>query len=275
MAERRLQRSFTRAVDEGSERLNRSTSSLLSTGAVGGMDIGVGLLAYLLVLHETGNHVVASLFFGLGFVILTLASSELFTENFLVPIVAVVAGRASVGQVLRLWVGTFAANLLGGAVLIALVVAGFPGLHDTLVEAAAFYPEQGIGLRSFALGALGGAVITLMTWVHRSVRDTGTKVAVSLALGALLVLGPLNHSVVGSIEMIGALLVGAPFGVLDWLGITAWIVLGNAVGGVILVTPLRTVQVGVEQVRREQDRAEEDAAQPAPTPAQGPDRIGV
>ncbi len=266
MGERTLQRSFTRAVDEGSERLNRSLTSLLSTGAVGGSDIGVGLLAFLLVLHQTESHLLAALAFGTGFVVLTLARSELFTENFLVPIVAVLADRATVGQVVRLWVGTFVANLAGGFVIIALVVAGFPELHETLVEAAVFYPEQGIGLRSLALAVLGGVIITLMTWVQGSVREVGPKLIAAWLLGALLILGPVNHSVVGSIEMLGALLVGAPFGVLDWVGITSWIILGNIIGGVLLVTPLRTVQAGVDQLRREQDRAETKAEHPAPEP---------
>ncbi len=266
MADRAIKRSFTRAVDEGSERLDRSLSSLLATGTVGGMDIGVGLLAYLLVLHQTGSDLLAALAFGVGFVVLTLAKSELFTENFLVPIVAVLAGRARAVSVGRLWAGTLVANLVGGLVIIALVVIGFPELDETVTEVARHYPEQGITGRSFALGILGGGIITLLTWVDRSVRETGPRIAAAWALGALLVLGPVNHSVVSSIEMFGALIVGAPFGVLDWLGITAWVILGNVLGGVLLVTPLRTLQVGASHVRREQDRSEREGSAPSPEP---------
>ncbi len=256
MADQALERSFSEAVDEGAQRLHRSWPSLLSTGAVGGFDIGVGLLAYLLVLHETRNHVAAALAFGIGFVVLAIAKSELLTENFLLPVVAVLAGRAEVRQMVRLWTGTLAANLLGGLVIVSLVVAGYPELHDTLLESATHYPEQGISLRSFALAMIGGGIITLMTWVETSADSSVGRIFTAWTLGALLVLGPVNHVVVVSIEMFGAMIIGAPFGLADWLGFATWVTIGNIVGGVLLVTPLRTIQAGGEQLRREKQRSE-------------------
>ena len=64
---------------------------LLSTGLLGGVDVGVGVLIYLVVDAETGNPLLASMAFTIGFVALLLANSELFTENFLVPVISVVA----------------------------------------------------------------------------------------------------------------------------------------------------------------------------------------
>jgi formate/nitrite transporter FocA (FNT family) len=46
-----------------------------------------------------------------------LARSELFTENFLVPVTARVAGRGSWFELIRLWLVTLAANLAGGIVM--------------------------------------------------------------------------------------------------------------------------------------------------------------
>ena len=51
-----------------------------------------GILAYLAVLHETGDHLLAGLAFGIGLAALYLAHSELFTEGFLLPIMALFAG---------------------------------------------------------------------------------------------------------------------------------------------------------------------------------------
>src|SRR3954467_5804785 len=83
-----LQQTFDRAVEEGEYRINRGWQSLLATGAVGGLDVAMGVLALLLVKHETGSDILAALAFPIGFIALTLANSELFTENFLVPIAA-------------------------------------------------------------------------------------------------------------------------------------------------------------------------------------------
>src|SRR4051812_22296212 len=102
-----------RSVDEGVTRLERPLSALLATGIVGGLDVSVGVLALLVVERETGSHTLGSLAFGIGFLALLLAQSELFTENFLVPILAVVAKNAPWWAVLRLWGGTAMCNLLG------------------------------------------------------------------------------------------------------------------------------------------------------------------
>ncbi|GIG28157.1 hypothetical protein Cma02nite_07570 [Cellulomonas marina] len=92
---------FDRLVDEGEDRLARPWWPLVSTGILGGIDIGTGVLAYLVVLAATDDHLLAGLAFSVGFVALLLARSELFTENFLVPVIAVVARRGSPRQLLR------------------------------------------------------------------------------------------------------------------------------------------------------------------------------
>src|SRR5947209_17448758 len=107
---------FDRSVEEGKERLERSLPSLVATGMVGGLDVGVGVFAMFIVHHATGNQLLGALAFGIGFLCLTLARSELFTENFLVPSNAVVAGEARWWSVPRLWVGTAAFNLVGAGI---------------------------------------------------------------------------------------------------------------------------------------------------------------
>ena len=76
-----LEDAFDRLVDEGEVRLKRSTLALLTTGILGGLDVGIGVLAYLVVEHLTHNVLLAGLGFSLGFVALLLGRSELFTEN--------------------------------------------------------------------------------------------------------------------------------------------------------------------------------------------------
>ena len=70
--------------------------NVLVTGFFGGIEVGLGIMAYLAVLHETGNHLLAGLAFSIGLIALLLAHSELFTENFLMPVAAVVAKEGSV-----------------------------------------------------------------------------------------------------------------------------------------------------------------------------------
>ncbi len=124
-------------------RLNRSWPHLLATGFIGGGDVGIGVLALLAVEHATGSRVLGALAFTVGFVALTLGRSELFTENFLVPVAAVVARRNRLREILRLWAGTLVSNLAGGWVVTGLVVAAKPSLAETAIESAGFYVRSG------------------------------------------------------------------------------------------------------------------------------------
>jgi formate/nitrite transporter FocA (FNT family) len=234
---------FGRLLDEGSQRLGRSGWGLVATGLLGGLDVGTGVLALLLVEHETHEPLLAGLAFTIGFVALTLARSELFTENFLVPVTAVVAKHASAMSLARLWAVTLVTNLAGGWVITGIVMAGFPQLRDTARKGAAFYLDLGYSWKAMALALLGGFVITLMTHMQHSTRSDGVRVVASVVMGFLLGAGKLNHAIVVSLMMFAALHAGASFGYADWLGRLGFIVIGNMIGGLGLVTVLRLLQV--------------------------------
>lgn len=245
---------FHRSVDEGVKRLERAWGPLLATGMVGGLDVSVGVLALLVVEHETGNRLLGALAFGIGFLALTLANSELFTENFLVPITAVVARDAKWTAVIRLWAGTAAGNLVGGWVAMGLVVAAFPDLRSTALHVAD-HPMTLPAGAAFASAILGGTVITLMTWMERGTESIPAKLISAWSMAFLLAAAPLQHAIVVSVEAFAALHSGASFGYEHWIATVAWAALGNAIGGLGLVTMLRLLQVGREELEREQARS--------------------
>lgn len=263
-----LRGTFLKTVDEAQRRLSRSWPTLLATGAVGGVDVGVGVLALLLVREGSGNELLSALAFGIGFIALTLGRSELFTENFLVPIAGVVAGKATVGATVRLWAGTAATNLAGGWALMGLVSAGLPELHETAVEVGRHYPELGVGATSFASAVIGGAAITLMTWMERGTDSVPAKLVAVASVAFVLAAGRLNHAIVVSLEMFAALHFGAPFGYADWLRMASWAALGNLVGGLALVTVLRLVQIGRTVVEDERRRPANEPRPGQPAPAE-------
>ncbi len=252
--DRELSSAFRRSVHDGQARLDRTWPGLLATGFVGGVDLSVGVAALLVVETATGSHLLGSLAFTIGFVGLTLAKSELFTENFLVPVAAVVAAKAGAAKLTRLWVGTLVTNLAATWALMLLVVAGLPDVAGTAISLGGHYPEMGITWEAFAAGILGGAVITLMTWMQRNTDGDFGRLAAAVGASFLLAAGPLNHVIVSSAEMFAALHAGAGFGYADWLGATAWAAVANVVGGLGLVTMLRLVQVGADEVVSERRR---------------------
>lgn len=252
-----LEDAFDRLVSEGRSRLARPWFIMITTGLVGGIDVGTGVLAYFVVENQTHSKLLAGIAFSISFVALLLASSELFTENFLVPVIAVVAGRSSFIGLLRLWVVTLLTNLLGGWVMAWLIVTARPDLKKTAIETGSHYAKLGINVHSLALAVIAGLVITLMTRMQHATESLGVKLVPAILFGSLLAAGQLFHSILDSLYMFAALHSGAPFGYLDWLGALSWSVLGNLIGGVGLVTFLRLIRVP-GKVAAERERSDDE-----------------
>jgi formate/nitrite transporter FocA (FNT family) len=243
-SEPELEEAFDRLVGQGHERLVRPLLPLVATGLLGGIDVGVGVLMYLVVEHETGNALLGALAFTIGFVALLMAGSELFTENFLVPVAAVVARDGTVAQLARLWVVSLAANLVAGLGMAAMIITAIPSVQDTAIASGAYYAQLGINVRSFLLAVLAGAVITLLTRMQNATDSLGVKIVPAILLSFVLVGAQLFHSVLDSILMFAGLLTGrAPYGWADWAGALGWSATGNVVGGLVLVTGVRLLRV--------------------------------
>src|SRR3954470_9964212 len=121
---------YEAGLDEGERRLSRGSSALAATGLAGGVDVFFGIVAVAVttgalatVLPDAPAHVLGSLTFGVALVFITLGRAELFTENFLIPVSAVYAGRARLATLLRMWLITFALNLAGLVLFAAIFSA--------------------------------------------------------------------------------------------------------------------------------------------------------
>ena len=241
------------SVEEGERRVGRSVSGLVATGLVGGLDVMLGILgltvvtgAFVAVLPEESAHVIGSLAFGIGLVLLIVGRSELFTENFLVPVTTVLSTRRGAGAVLRLWAGTLTGNLVALVLLAALLTqAGLvpPSALDAASSLADTFAERDFVSALFS-AIVAGALMTLLTWTAHAADDDISRIALAVLVGFLLAAPSLNHAVVGVGEM--------AFGILADRGSAGWIdlvqnlpvaVLGNLIGGMAFVTATRLVQV--------------------------------
>jgi formate/nitrite transporter FocA (FNT family) len=97
------------SLEDGQRRLARPAAVLAATGLLGGFHVTLGLLVLVVttgalteVIPAPTAHVLGSLTFGIGFVFLTVGRSELFTENFLIPVAAALKGHCTKRSVARL-----------------------------------------------------------------------------------------------------------------------------------------------------------------------------
>ncbi|RAX49900.1 formate/nitrite transporter family protein [Arthrobacter sp. AQ5-05] len=241
--EEEIEESFDRIVEEGAQRLARNWTTMLVTGTFGGLEVGVGVMAYLAVMHQTQDHLLAGLAFGIGLIALLLAKSELFTEGFLIPIAAVAAKEAGIGQLLKLWGATLVMNLVGGWAFMWIVVQGFPQWKPELEAAARHFVEAGFSWQSLCLAVLGGSTITLMTRMQHGTDSDVAKMAAAVVGGFLLAGLQLFHSILDSLLIFGAIHAGVQVGYLDWLGWFGYTLLFNMLGGLLLVTALRLLRI--------------------------------
>ncbi len=256
-----LKESFDSTVEEGAERLQRTLRNVLVTGVFGGFEIGLGIMAYLAVLDATGDHLLAGLAFSIGLVALFLAHSELFTENFLMPVAAVVAKEGSVAQLAKLWGGTLVANLAGGWAFTWIIMQAFPEWSDTVSESAHHFVDAPFSLQVVALAVLGGSTITLMSRMQQGTKNDVAKIVATVIGGFLLAGLQLFHSILDSLLIFAAIHSGSDVTYGQWLGWFGYTLLFNMLGGLVLVTLLRLVRTK-ELLQERRDQAPEDPDAP-------------
>ncbi|MDQ3850822.1 MAG: formate/nitrite transporter family protein [Actinomycetota bacterium] len=242
------------SVDEGDRRLSRGTLALGATGLIGGVDVMFGVLALTGVsgalavsLPEQIAHLIGSLAFGIGFVFVVVGRSELFTENFLVPVATVLRGRAEPTALLRLWSVTMVANLVGLFVLAAAFTRAGAVPPETLKaagKAADTLAERDV-VAALISAVVAGLIMTLFTWLTHAVERDSSRILIALLLGFLIALPSLNHAVVGFGEMAFGIL-GGTSDKATWSDLAQNFpiaVVGNLIGGLGFVTLSRVLQV--------------------------------
>lgn len=240
----------------GARRLHRSILGTAITAFIGGMSVSFGAVAMAWAGASLGGapapspaHLAASLAFPVGFVILLLGKSELFTENFLLPVMGLLERRGSAPQLAQLWSVTLAANLIGAAVF-ALLISRSGVLDsapaDELRQIAMHklaYPLE----TAFIKAIFAGWLMTVMTWLLLAADSLGPRLVLIWLIGTLIVLGQFNHVVISASEIFIAMALGTPIGPADWLSRNVFpALLGNVLGGVVFVTLLHYVQAQYE-----------------------------
>jgi formate/nitrite transporter FocA (FNT family) len=240
-------------IDEGERRLARSPLGLAATGFAGGVEVLVGIVVMVVttagftrVLGAQGAHVLGSMAFGVGFVLITIGRAELFTENFLIPVSAVHAKRSTVAALLRMWAITLVLNLVGLALFAGLFSVS--GVLEPASLTAAGTLADTYGLRDWLPALLSaiaaGTVMTLFTWVIAAADDVTARVLLALLIGFVLGVPSLNHAVVSFGEIGLGLLAGTSSAdVVDLVRNLGLAIVGNLIGGVGLVFATRLAQV--------------------------------
>lgn len=250
-----------RAVGVGRQRLDRSPFDILVTAVIGGVEVSLGALAAMLVLGSSmaaapslglyGGLALAGVVFPIGFFLVIHGRSELFTENFLIPVVAVFNRNHRARELLSLWALSLLGNLLG-CVLMALILAVPSSVGTPIIHGYEAYTRYKLNVPNWGLfmsAILAGLTMTVLTWLLVAVRHPIAKAIGIFAAGYVVFATNMSHAIVSAaIVFAGFFRTGND--VLDVTRYMAITVVGNLVGGVGLVTLFRLAQAKEKQRRR-------------------------
>ncbi len=237
----------------GAKRLRRPLLGDAITAFTGGMSVSFGAVAMVTAAAAMGGGIdspstallVGSLVFPVGFLILLVGKTELFTENFLLPVAAVLKGRGNLHQLGSLWGTTLTFNLLGALVFGVLISRNdvlSPGPAEEMIALATHSVTYSLWT-AFIKALFAGWLMTTLTWLLVAAVGFGPRIAVIWAIGSLIVLGQFNHVIISAAEIFIAMFLGADITFGDWVTRNFLPALaGNIFGGLVFETMLQYIQ---------------------------------
>lgn len=237
----------------GAKRLKRPVIGDAITAFTGGMSVAFGAVAMVVAASSVDGSIdspstalfLGALVFPVGFIILLVGKTELFTENFLLPVAAVLKGRGDLRQLGSLWLVTLAFNLLG-ALLFAILISRdqvlSPGPAEEMIALATHTIEYEMWT-AFIKALFAGWLMTTLTWLLVAAVGFGPRMAVIWVIGTLIVLGQFNHVIISAVEIFIAMFLGADITIGDWFTrnfVPALV--GNIIGGLVFETLLQYTQ---------------------------------
>ncbi len=232
------------------EEMRRPASDLGWSALAAGLTIGFSFLAAAyLTLWVPPAYAPAAIAAGypLGFIFVVQARNQLFTENTLEPVIPFLQrrDRKTFVRLLRLWMIVLVGNLIGAAIF-ATLAARTPLLDEPMQRALLNVATRGTD-GGFALviyrAIFGGWLVALMAWLVSSTRATGTQVLYIWITTAPIAAFGFRHSIAGAVESFYLALTGAASWSAMLGGFLIPAIIGNVIGGVVLVATLNHSQV--------------------------------
>ncbi|MFD1514812.1 formate/nitrite transporter family protein [Halomarina rubra] len=244
---------FEQQVESAVREMRRSTPALAFSGITAGLGVSFGALFMAMTLTYSGGfdsklvqQFALANASAVGFVVVMLGQTELFTAHTTMAWLPVFSGDAALSDLGRLWGVVYVANLVGCGAFAALVAVLGPamGIVDpsafgTMAEALVPYPWWTVVLS----GVVAGWLMGLVTWLASASRDTVGEVLVVWIVTAGIGFGPFHHALLGTTEVLGALLLGQGVTVLDFGHFLLWTTVGNVLGGTVFVALLNYGQI--------------------------------
>jgi formate/nitrite transporter FocA (FNT family) len=236
-------------LSDAQETYEKSPQSILLSSLTAGLEIG---FSYLMIcslfyflsekLAEDTIFKMMAFVYPLGFILVVLGQSILFTEQTALLTLPVLNKKRNILSLLRVWGLVIIGNLIGGYSIALLLLWLGPNLHlfdqEVIVKIAEHVLDFDL-IVIFVSAILAGWLMGLLSWLLASSRDTISRIVMIFLITAVMAFTGLHHSIIGSVEIFSGMLSSPEITFGDYLSFQSTALLGNAFGGAIFVALLK------------------------------------
>jgi formate/nitrite transporter FocA (FNT family) len=247
---------YQRVVADADHEITSGTRELFFSALAAGFAITVTFLLYASVTATADTRIVGALLYPLGFIYIIIGGYQLYTENTLPPVALTLERLASIPTLFRHWLIVLAGNFVGGG--LGAVALAYGGVFDDATAAVALgFAEKGITTPAGALfvkAAFAGLIVAGVVWINFAARDTISRLVVVYLAFLAIPMGNLFHVVVSFTEVVYLALVTGTNPLPALGGFVLPVLLGNTLGGVVLVTVVNYYQTSDRRLETDRFR---------------------
>ncbi|MHA7128879.1 formate/nitrite transporter family protein [Algoriphagus namhaensis] len=232
-------------ISEALETYDKSSSSLFLSSVTAGLEIGFSFLMICSLFYFLeGKMAEDSLFkmiafvYPLGFILVVLGQSILFTEQTALLTLPVLNKKRSAGSMFQLWGIVIAGNLIGGYGIALILNWLGPKLgifHSETVVKIADHVLDAAPQVILVSAIIAGWLMGLLSWLLASAKDTISRIVMIFLITSVMAFTGLHHSIIGSIEVFSGMINSPEITPLDYVTFQTLALIGNAFGGAIFV----------------------------------------
>ncbi|WP_284007567.1 formate/nitrite transporter family protein [Haloarcula pelagica] len=237
---------FQRIIVAADHEVTASRRELLASGLAAGFAITVTFLLYASLYASTdGDPVLSALLYPLGFVFIILGDYQLYTENTLPPVALTLERLASLPPPCSGSGGWCSSPTSPGGALGAFALASTGVLSPDAALAAEGFARKAIETpwwTLFSKAVFAGLIVAGVVWVDYSLRDSISRLALVYVSFLAIPFANLYHVVVSATEMLYLVFIGELSLAVGTTQFVLPVLLGNSIGGVVLVTVVNYFQ---------------------------------
>ncbi|ERG96218.1 formate/nitrite transporter family protein [Haloquadratum walsbyi] len=245
---------FQRIVADADHEVTSNARELFFSALAAGFAITITFLLYASMSATTETPLVAALLYPLGFIYIIIGGYQLYTENTLPPVALTLERLSSIPTLLRHWTVVLAGNFLGGGIgALALAYGGVFSPETTAV--AVDIAQKGISTppdQLFFKAAFAGFIVAGVVWLDFAAQETISRLFVVYVAFLAIPMGDLFHVVVSFTEAVFLIAHGHVGLVAGFAEFVAPVLIGNTIGGVLLVTVVNYYQTSERRLEIDQ-----------------------